>query len=240
MAESKKTFEDYLKKYIQNKALSSTKESYTDWLRSNGVDSEKVYTDTLRSIETDYLRAKSEHGTNAERLAKLGLSSSGYSDYINGLAYSDMQNKKQLAREDLYESEQKNLSSYRDYTAEYAAKAEKAFSEAYRGIQSAGITNYEKAYAYAVSAGLGEDGASIVAKLASDSVVRSLREKVMKEIVSKYLTEAQAMEYAKGLGLGEDDAKELSEYAKAINETVRPSDYKKVYPDFYEPKSEQN
>ncbi len=240
MAENKETFEDYLKKYIQNKALSSTKESYADWLRSNGVDSKKVYTDTLRDVETDYLRARSEHGANAERLAELGLGASGYSDYINGVAYSEMQNKKRLAREDLHESERKNLSSYRDYTAEYTAKAEKAFSEAYRGIQSSGIADYEKAYAYAVSAGLGEEGASIVAKLASDSVVRSLREKVMKEIISKYLTEAQAMEYAKGLGLGEDDAKELSQYAKTINETVRTSDYEKVYPDFYKPKSEQN
>ena len=240
MAENKETFEDYLKKYIQNKALSSTKDSYADWLRSNGIDSKKVYSDTLRDIETDYLRARSEHGANAERLASLGLGASGYSDYINGVAYSDMQNKKRLAREDLYENERKNAKDYQSYTAEHVAKAEKAFSEAYKGIQSAGIADYEKAYAYAVSAGLGEDGASIVAKLASDSVVKSLKEKIMKEIVSKYLTEAQTMEYARGLGLGEDDAKELSEYAKAINETVRTSDYEKVYPDFYKPKSEQN
>ena len=86
MAKTKETFEDYLKKYIKNKAISSTKEGYAEWLKTNGVDSEKIYTDTLRDIEADYQKARSEHGVAAEKLAGLGLSSSGYSDYLNGVA----------------------------------------------------------------------------------------------------------------------------------------------------------
>lgn len=233
MSKEKETFEDFVKKYIQNKAISSTKESYAEWLRSNGIDSMGVYSDTVREIESDYLRARGEHGANAERLASIGLTASGYSDYISGLAYSDMQNKKLIARDKLKDNEAKNLSGYRDYVKDYTAKEEKAFSSAIKNIEGASIADFDKAYAYAVSTGLTDDGAKAAAKLATDSVRKKVKESVMKEILQKSLTEAQALEYALGLGLTEEDAKELSEYAKAINETVKSSDYVKSYPDFY-------
>ncbi len=234
MAKNKETFEDYLKKYIQNKAISSTKEGYAEWLKSNGVDSEKIYTDALRDTETDYRRMKSEHGAAAEKLAELGLNSSGYSDYLNGVAYYQMQKNKLIAKDRKADTEKENLKGYRDYLERYEDKTQKAFASVLSGIENAKITDYESAYEYAINSGLEDSDAAAAAKLATASVVRKIKESIIKEITSNQLSEKETAEYAKALGLSEEDAKELSEYAKSIN----GGDYSKVYPDFYKPNSQ--
>lgn len=234
MAKNKATFEDYLRTYIQNQAISATKEGYSDWLRRNGKNSEKIYTEQLRDIDTGYRRARSEHGATAERLASLGLGESGYADYLNGAAYYEMQRKKLLAKEKKESLEKENAAGYSDYLEKYSAKLKKAFNSAIDGIESAKITDYSAAYEYAKNSGLSESDASAAAKLATESVVKKIKETILKEITSKKLTEKETSEYAKALGLSDEDAKELSEYARSVNETV----YVKKYPDFYKPKSE--
>lgn len=234
MAKTEETFEDYLKKYIKNKAISSTKESYTEWLRANGADSEKIYTATLRDIENDYRKARSEHGATAEKLAELGLSSSGYSDYLNGVAYSRMQKNKLIAKDRKTDTDKENLKGYRDYLERYEDKAQKTFNSVLGGIENAKITNYESAYEYAISLGLGESDAAAAAKIATDSTVRKIKESIIKDIITKKLSEKETAEYAKALGLSEEDAKELSEYAKSVS----GGDYVKTYPEFYTPKSQ--
>ena len=94
---SSKTLDEFVKTYIQNKAKSSSKESYADWLRANGINSEKIYSDSIRDITADYERAKSNYGSNAESLAKLGLTASGYSDYLTSRAYAALQERKSKA-----------------------------------------------------------------------------------------------------------------------------------------------
>lgn len=234
MAKSNATFEDYLKTYIRNQALSNTKDSYAEWLRKNGTDSGKIYGETLRDIESDYRRARSEHGATAERLAGLGLSESGYSDYLNRAAYSEMQRKKLLAKDEKESLEKENAAGYSDYLEKYNEKNKKAFNSAISEIENAKITDYDAAYQYAKSTGLNESDAAAAAGLATDSVIKKIKESIIKEITSKKLTEKETAEYAKALGLSDDIAKELSEYAKSVNETV----YVKNYPDFYKPKLE--
>jgi hypothetical protein len=234
MAKTKETFEDYLKKYIKNKAISSTKEGYAEWLKTNGVDSEKIYTDTLRDIEADYQKARSEHGAAAEKLAELGLSSSGYSDYLNGVAYYQMQKNKLIAQDRKASNEKENLKGYRNYLEKHKDKAQKTFTSVLTGIENAKITDYESAYEYAISAGLEESDATAAAKLATDSVVRKIKESIIKEIISNKLSEKETAEYAKALGLSEEDAKKLSEYAKSVS----GGDYVKAYPDFYKPQAQ--
>lgn len=233
MAKNKSTFEEYLKTYIQNQAVTGTEAGYAEWLRNYGTDSEAIYGKTLRDIDTVYKRAKSEHGATAERLASLGLGESGYADYLNGAAYSEMQRKRLAAKDKKESLEKENAAGYSDYLEKHSEKIKKAFNSAISEIEDTKITDYDTAYQYAKAAGLNESDAAAAARIATDSVIRKIKESVIKEIASKKLTENETAEYAKALGLPDDIVLELAEYARSVNEKV----YVKNYPDFY--KSEE-
>ena len=117
-SEKNETLEEFVKTYIQNKAKSNTKESYADWLKRSGVDSEKIYADSIKDIMTDYERAKIGYGKKAENLAELGLTNGGYSDYLASNAYSIMQRRKEGAMKKYSENEFNNRSAYANYLNE--------------------------------------------------------------------------------------------------------------------------
>ncbi len=212
-----KTLEEFVSEYMANKAKSNTKESYESWLRANGINAEKIYFDTVRDIESDYQRELSGHGSRAEALAGLGLTGSGYSDYLSGKAYSEMQKGKQDARSTYAENKRKNISGYQSYIKDYKEAEDKSIKAVVKAIGNDGIVDYDTAYRYAVSLGLSEESASAAAKTASDYAVKTLRSSVMKRILSQGLGKTQAINYALGLGLSENDANELGEYAREIS-----------------------
>ena len=51
---------------------------------------EQARQEALKNAYANYDRSLSTYGQNAERLAQIGLSNSGYSDYLTGVAYSNM------------------------------------------------------------------------------------------------------------------------------------------------------
>lgn len=215
---SSPTLEEFVKTYIQNKVKSSSADSYADWLKANGVNAEKIYSDSIRDITADYERAKSEYGNKAESLAKLGLTASGYSDYLSANAYSAMQKRKAGARDKYAENEASNRSGYAKYLNEITEGESKAYKSIVSAITNEGILDYEEAYNYAVGAGLSEENAKLAAKTASDMVRRDVRERVIKTIIAQNFNKKQAKEYALALGLDENDAEELAKYASEINE----------------------
>ena len=223
------TLEDFIKNYIQSKAKSNTAESYEAWLSKNGIDSERIYADSIRDITGDYKRAKSEYGSLAESLGKLGLTASGYSDYLNGKAYSEMQRRKSGARDKYAENEAKNRQGYAKYLEERAESESSKYKSIIKSISDAGIMNYDDAYNYAVSAGLSGQAAEVAAQNASDIVRKKARENVLKTIISENFNTKQAREYALALGLSESEADELADYANKIN---RDSYYSSDYLDY--------
>ena len=60
--------EDFIKTYVENKAKSETREGYANWLMKNGINAEKIYNDAEAAIASDYARAQSGYGKNAEGL----------------------------------------------------------------------------------------------------------------------------------------------------------------------------
>jgi len=211
------TLEEFVENYISNKAKENEKKSYADWLKSNGVESERIYADSVKDISGDYKRAKSEYGTLAESLWRLGLTSSGYSDYLSGKAYSEMQKRKTDAKALYNENEAKNKRGYSEYIEKLEKKTDESYESTVAAISNAGIMSYEDAYAYAIGAGLTAENAALAAKSAGDAVRKRVREKAIKTIIEKSFNKDQAREYALAVGLGEDVAKELGEYADAIN-----------------------
>ena len=214
------TIEEFVENYIENKKKAGPNEGYREWVVTNGIDSSKAYRDAVKDISLDYNKAKSEYGTRAERLGSLGLSASGYSDYLGGVAYSEMQRRKQSAKEDYAENEMKNLSGYSKYLKEKSNEKAKLYDNVVSEITASKIIDYDKAYEYALNSGLDEENAASAAKRASDAAHKNLREEVLHTIVVRNFEDSQAREYALAMGLGEYEADELAEYAFRINQAA--------------------
>ena len=202
---------------MQNKSNSDSSESYERWLRANGADSYGIYSDALKDISTDYLRQRSNYGAVAEKLGELGLSSAGYSDYVNGKAYSEMQKSKEGARAAFALNEANNRKGYADYLEAKAKETKSDYSKAVEKITDASIMNYDEAFEYAVSMGLAKETAALAAKAANDAVRKKARTSVLSVIVNQRYNYKQTVAYATSLGLSEEEAAELGEYADVIN-----------------------
>ncbi len=220
------TLQDFVKSYVQNKKHTTSEEDYRRWLSENGIKSEKIYADSIRDITSDYKTSKSEYGALAESLSSLGLTASGYSDYLNGKAYSEMQKRKESARNKYAENELKNRKGYSEYLTALAKEEKSNYENVVSAIADAGILDYEKAYKFALEQGLSESSAELAAKNASDSVRRKTRENALKTIIGQNFGRTQALEYSLALGLSESEAEELAEYADKINrQNYYSSDY---------------
>ena len=219
-----KTLEDFIKAYVENKRISSSQDGYSDWLKSYGVDSKGILNEALSDIGSDYERSKSSYGVNAENLSSIGLTASGYSDYLSGKAYETMQKRKSGAFKQYAENEEKNAKSFQDYVEsivkerEDAAAAENAsFTKTVNSIVNAGIRDFNKAYEFAAETGLSHEKASAVAKTAIDIGHKKLISDTLSYVVGRSFNKTQAKEYALAAGLSEEEAEKIAKYADEIN-----------------------
>lgn len=231
------SLEDFVKNYVQNKIKSDTKESYERWLRANGVDSYGIYSDSIRDINTDYNRSLASHGSIAERLSNMGLNGAGYSDYVSGKAYSEMQKSKESARKALASNEAKNRKGYEEYLKAAQKEAKSDYTSAVKGITDAGVMDYDEAFDLAVTMGLGEENAALAAKAATDATRKKARASVLSVIVNQRYNYKQTIAYATSLGLSEKEAEELAQYAEKINSS---SYYTQDYLEYLKNKLQQN
>lgn len=211
------TLEEFIKTYVENKAKSETRESYADWLMKNGVNAEKIYREAQSVINSDYARALAGYGKNAEGLHRLGLTGSGYSDYLNGKAYSVMQSQKQKALSEYVDNVRKNAKGYSDYIADLTKAQDEKIRKTINDITSKGLINFDDAYNYAVSIGLTGDDAKAAAKGGSDAARGALKEEIMKTVGKSAFTKNEAYNYSLGLGLTEEEAAEIAAYAEKMN-----------------------
>ncbi len=196
-------------RYIAESSLKSDKKSLENLLTSYvALDSKNAsgYEKEIRRIEAERLaeekkaaelQAKEDAKKEAERIKKENEA---------------IKQAEKLAEQAKKEKEE-NQKAY-----------EKAMNEIYKKVEaefkSSGIVDYEKAYAYARNSGLGEEDAKHLAKTYTDSARNSKINKVASAIISKKLTKNQAKEYALTLGLSQEDANLLAEFAFKTNESA--------------------
>ena len=91
--------------------------TYGEYLNKyyGGDAAKKNYDRAIENAKTDYARAKSTYGQRAETLGRAGLTGSGYGDYLEGLAYSEMQGAKRdaaLTRDKQKAEQQRSYGEY--------------------------------------------------------------------------------------------------------------------------------
>lgn len=135
------------------------------------------------------------------------------------------------------EKEEKDRLAAEKVEAEKAEKAEKerqknkntvaSFAEANK------VTDASVLYTYAISLGLSTEDAKEISETSAAKVKEALRakniEKAREYIVEQRFTYEQAYAYAEHLGLDENDAKELAEFAYRLNQ-----DTESLFGDKYE------
>jgi hypothetical protein len=243
------TLEDFIKNYINNLQIQNTRESYEDFVKRQGIDSSGILNRGISEAEGDYVRASTGYGRLAEGLSGMGLSGSGYSDYLGSMAYSALQKTKEGLLFDYAENERRNVKNYESYLSEIAKqnkseikdyvgflvsldkKTTQSFADVVKTINSQNITNYEAAYKVATEAGLtgevAENAANIGCALATEAKYKT----VIDKIISHNFSESEAYYYARSMGYSESEARIIAGHAKNINSTIYQGSLSGIFDD---------
>ena len=144
-----------------------------------------------------------------------------------------MQRQKANAKETYAKNELSNRRGFSDYVESVEKRLSSDYKNTVSEIESLGITDENEAYELAISKGLSEEEAALVAKGASENARKKLRDKALLTILNKNYGEKQAFQYAVAVGLPEDVANELSMYADMIN---RDGNYSSDYLEYLKDK----
>ena len=221
----RETFEDFVRNYLENEVISKTKESYSSWVRKNGTDTRAAYKNDVLAALSEHSRRSSGYGKRAEDISDMGLSASGYSDYINKRADSDLDDALVAAKRKSFETEEKSMKKYEKKALDIDEVNRGKRKTVLDQLEERRVIDFERAYKYALDSGLDEKNSEIVAGAAVYYSRIRLKEDVLNMIVTEKLSQSQTRSYAEGLGLNKDEIDELCKKAKAINETIRSNRY---------------
>lgn len=227
-----KTLKDFIKDYLADKSVALGAKGYAKWISEYGIHPSVERAEAITAADTSHRLSLSEYGKNAERLATAGLARSGYAEYLNSLAKGRLKSAATGAELTEAKSAAKGMKEYEAYLEGIEKERLKTYEKAVRSIQSDNLASYEAAYERALSFGLDEESAKNAATEASKAVKSALRQKLLTEIATKRMTSEATRAYALTLGLDEDVADELAEYAHKLNESVSSEGMSESYLDY--------
>ncbi len=142
-----------------NNATNEPVDTYENYLRKKGAaetQRDNAYTSadaererSIADARSYYEQNKATYGANAEAMADMGLTGSGYSDYINSQAYAQQ-------REEIQRANAQATSAKRDADYEYASNAMNAYKE-FLSFANDGIYTPEQLRQLAKEYGLSEE-----------------------------------------------------------------------------------
>ena len=221
MALSYKSYDDYMRK-LKNK---NERISYSDYVKKELSAAEREYRGAVLNARSDALHNAPTYGSIAEELSGAGLSHGGYSEYLSDLAKSQYKNAIELADANFESQKNQAREGYKNYLLSYTENQEKLFSKVVADMSGSELADYDAMLDMASAAGLSYAYAKEAAKVSQSAVIARLRAKVINAINNDFYSEKESYEYAIKLGLGDDIARELSEYAKKIREIKLSGDY---------------
>ena len=171
--------------------------------------------DALRDAQTSRAKRSPDYGAAAEKLTDRGLSKTGYAEYLRGKneeAYKTLTDANR-AKNDAREAG--NRSGYLAYLKKWETDQDELMQKTLSHLAETRVSGIEAAYADALAAGLTEDRARIVSRVAPSVGrygMRRLREGiagVLSVSVSAGLSGAEAELLARVCGVSQADAKKL-------------------------------
>ncbi len=227
-----KMLKDFIKDYLADRSAALGAKGYAKWISEYGISPSVERAEAITLADTSYRSSLSGYGKNAERLADIGLERSGYAEYLSALAKGKQNSAAASAALAEAKSTAKGMKEYEGYLNGIEKERLKTYEKAVKSIQSDNLASYEAAYERALSFGLDEESAKSAATEASKAVKSTLRQKLLTEIATKRMTSEATRAYALTLGLDEEVADELAEYAYKLNESVGSEGMTESYLDY--------
>ena len=217
----------YSDKYKKNESL-----SFHEYLSENSEQKELKRADALKAADTKRRFGDDNYGNAASMLNDIGLSLSGYADYITASARDRYAGEKGKSELDYKLGEAKEIAGYEKYISDYDALQSKISNSVIESLINDQEFNLEAAYKKALDAGLSKRRAFESATAG----VKGAKEKVYDSAVLfaklNSLSPKRAKDYATSLGLEEKDAERvyqaILEFGRADKEflsTLTPDGY---------------
>lgn len=209
------TLENFIEKYLNSKK----KTDYEGWLAMYGKDSQESYNRAKAEADNDYASSRAEYGQRAASLYKNGLTSSGYSDYMNQTAYAARSNALARAAEQKSKTDAENREGYRDYMIKLYEEEKKTQEEAtekerslFSSLLGKNLLDLQSAITYLTTNGMDEGRAT---ELAEQSLViqrgkESFRQKIITSAISARMGYSAAYQFALYQGVSDDEAREIA------------------------------
>ena len=211
MADKKTEIEEYLRQMkLPN---------YKEYVAAYGKDTEKAFRESLTRADTDYAKARADHGTRAASLLANGLSASGYSDYLDSAAYAARVKTVSAAEKLRAEGEKQNKSGYADFLANAQAEAEGAYekkqdsiSDAFSKLLARHIEDKDAAKEYLITLGVDSETAEALAEQNAGILhgAQTRRNAVLNFAIKNQLFYGNAYKYAIANGLSPSVAHEIA------------------------------
>jgi hypothetical protein len=215
-----KTLEDFIKDYLSDRSVALGAKGYAKWISERGYAPAVQKNEAAARAELAYRTSLSGYGKNAERLSNAGLRDGGYAKYLDELAKQRKQGAADTAALNAGKSAAKEMKAYEGYLDKVEQEREKLYSGAVKSIRSDKLTSFNAALKMALSLGLDEQSAKKAATEATDAVKAELHQKLLGEIATKRMTSEVTRAYALTIGLDEQVADELAQYAHKLNEST--------------------
>lgn len=210
--------ENFIENYLKNKKISD----YEGWLALYGRDGEREYREAKAEADTAYATARAEHGARGAALAQNGLSGSGYSDYLNHVAYGARTESIARAHARRSTTREENERGYLAYLEGEAAKEEKAKADAAQAEEKVfsdllfkRISDKSSAVTYLTTRGVARERAIELAEQ-SLSILRgsqSYHNQLIEEATALSMDYASAYNFAIIKGLPDEAARSVAAIA---------------------------
>ena len=205
----KTTRTEDLGKRLEGKNRSLT---YAEWLKRYGAEANEA---TLSPAGTERVKGSPDYGAAAETIIDRGLSKTGYADYLREKNEEAYRAATEANRAQNDAREAGNRSGYLAYLKKWESDQDDLMQKTLSHLAETRVTGSDAAYADALSAGLTEDRAKIVSRVApavGRYGMRRLREGIagiLTVSVSAGLSGAEAELLARACGVSAADAKKL-------------------------------
>ena len=237
---AKRTLESFIDEYVKRKILDGGAKSYGEYISTMLPDKSKAYQNAHTAVIKSAISQGTSYGRLGERLAKSGLSRSGYSDYLKNRSAKAAENSIRGIRADYEASGATESSAYGEYLKKLGEEGNSIYESAAKKLKSAHLIDYEKAYSMALDLGLKGEIAEELAESAVSEERETVKEDVISKMLEKGFSELQTYRYALSRGLSSADAKELKLIARRLNETVDDSEEALTFLDYLREKSQNN
>lgn len=148
------------------------------------------------------------------------MTSSGYGTYLKDAAYTAERLRAATLEKEARKEGIENAKGYAAYLAQHEKDVADATKKVSGELKSDAVSDYDTAYEYAKSRGLGDEEAKTAAQDATETYHRKTVRKILTQVFNTGMTRSQAEAYAYANGLSAEDSAQIGEFAYLCRKSV--------------------